>query len=41
MKPINAFLSVDSLNAIKDQYARLKYQGSTFNMKLINKLIGE
>lgn len=40
MQPLYSFLDGDSLNAIKDQYARLKYQGSAFNTKLIDKLIG-
>ncbi len=38
--PIDSFIDSDSLNAIKDQYARLKYKGA-FNTSLIDKLIGK
>lgn len=38
--PIDSFVDKDSLNAIKDQFARLKYQGA-FNTSLIDMLIGK
>ncbi len=37
---MDKFIDNDSLNAIKDQYARLKYKGA-FNTTLIDKLIGK
>ena len=39
LDPIEPLVDVDGLNAIKDQFARLKYKGA-FNTLLIDKLIG-
>ena len=36
---LEALVDIDGLNAIKDQFARLKYKGA-FNTLLIDKLIG-
>jgi len=41
LNPINEFLQEDSMQVIKDQYAKLKYQGSAFNTILIDKLLGK